>query len=924
MQLRILGPTEIAVDGETITLTAPKQRALLIALVLSRNTVVGRDTLIDRLWEERPPPSARKLLRIYVSQIRRALPPERLRTHAGGYLLQVADEELDAAEFEALVARGRQALRQGHVGVARELLTAALALWRGAALADATGEEFARDEAARLEDARLAAFEDRIEAELALGLHAEVTPELESLVGRHPFRERLCRQLMLALYRDGRQADALACYRRMTDGLREELGLEPSPESAALHRSILRHDPELATPEVQPTAASSLLPELPDATVGRTHELESLIEVVSAREGRLVTLVGPGGIGKTRLAVETAHLLSGRFAAGAVIVQLAEETDADRLESTIAKAVGIAEQGGRALADSLSDLLRSLELLLVLDNLEHLVAAANVLRRLLEAAPRVKLLVTSRIPLRIAGERVFAVPPLSADDANRLFRERAEAAGARLDDADPATIERICERLDGSPLAIELAAPWLRSLSPTDLQERLEHRLALLVGGPRDAPERHRAMRATLDWSHALLEPDAQRLLGELSVFVGGFELADAEIVCTVDRFVERLTDLLDASLLRREGTRYRFLDTVREYASERLGDDSAIRDRHAAHFLEVADAIEDALAGPAQSAWLARVDRDHDNLLAALDWLEHRDPGQALRMAASLGRFWYIRGHLALGSERLGAAIDRAGADADPASLARALRVASSLAVLRGEGDRGRELCERGLVYYRELGDEAGIARSLSNLGAILHAEGDLERAVEVLDESVRRTEELGDDRLRALALNNRGDVALSSHDWAEASRYLEQSLDLLQRLDDAANVARSLYNLGAAALGQEHFDEAGRLFRESLLCADDLGDSEDVAWCLVGLAAVLEREREPYDAATLLQTSIDVLANIGGSLKPFERELFDRTEARLRDAGVDLADAAPLPVEQAIRVVAAVSDGTDPAVGPPPRSTG
>jgi predicted ATPase/DNA-binding SARP family transcriptional activator len=909
MEFRVLGSLEILSGGDAVPLTARKHRELVAALVLSRNRVVSRDALIDVLWGGRPPPSARKLLRVYVSQVRRLLARDRLETRPGGYLLRVDDGELDSARFDDLLRRGRSELRHGRAKAAHGLLSAALALWRGSALADVADEEFARTEAGRLDEARLGCIEGRIEADLALGRHAEVVPELEALVDRHPLRERPHRQLMLAFYRSGRQADALAVYRRVRAVLVDSLGLDPSPELEELHRSILQHDRSLdlgAAGGGLDRQPASALPAPLTATVGRDREILALREFLVGRDARLVTLVGPGGIGKTRLAVEAAIATAESFESGAVFVDLADASDWAQCQSAIAHALDLREDGATSTADLLATHLRECDLLLVLDNFEQLAPVAPLVAKTVAAAPGLTVLVTSRVSLHVSGEHVFPVAPLDSEDAVELFRARAAAAGAPMAEGELATAEEICELLDGLPLAIELAAPWLRSLPADELLRRLENRLGLLIAGPHDLPERQRTMRATLDWSYDLLSRGARDTLAQLSVFVGGFALEDAEAVYRGEQLIEHLKAILDLNFVGRDRSRYRLLEVVREYAADRLQDDGDVRSRHAAHFLEIAEAAESGLTGPDQAEWLRRLDGDHGNLLAALAWYSsRRETDSELRLAAALARFWYIRGHLAEGSLLLEDAIRRAGDQGDPSCLAKAFRAGSSLAVLQGDYGRARDLSERGLASYRQLDDDVGIARSLSNLGAILHAEGEPDLAIEVLDESVSRSETISDARLRALALNNRGDVALSQSDWATAQTCFSQSLALLRSLDDSANIARSLYNLGAVALGRRQFGEAARLLHESLLLSYELGDQEDIVWCLVGLGMVANRGGASRDAALLLQTALSLLARIGASMKPFEQHLFDRTRAAIReDGGPDLDDVPALTVEEAIRL--------------------
>ena len=414
-------------------------------------------------------------------------------------------------------------------------------------------------------------------------------------------------------------------------------------------------------------------------------------------------------------------------------------------------------------------------------------------------------------------------------------------------------------------------------------------------GGSRDAPERHRTQRAAIDWSFALLAPPAQRLLGSLAVFAGGFTAEAAEAVGGAGT-ADRLAALVDASMVQARDGRHRLLDVVREYASELPEAGDAARARHAAFFTALAERAEGELAGSDQARWLARLELEHDNFRAALDWSRRSgDPSTELRLAAALGRFWYIRAYISEGLEHLQGAASRA-APGDEATLAKALRTASALALLQGDYPVARVLVERALELCRKLGDAAGAGRCQSNLGAILHAQGELEPAAGHLEEAIRAGEALGDARLIALACNNRGDVALSQGDLAAAVTQFERSLALLRAADDAANVARALYNLGAVAAEQGRIADARALLGESLELSDRVGDSEDVAWCLIGLAAVAAAVARAGDGARLLGAAHALLDGMQASMKPFERMLDERTRELLGAALGEPALAAAL----------------------------
>src|SRR5437763_809906 len=574
-------------------------------------------------------------------------------------------------------------------------------------------------------------MEEQIEAELELGRHAEVVPQLERLVVDHPLRERMGAQLMLALYRSGRQADALQAFQEARTRLVDELGLDPGPELQRLEQQILNHDPEIAAPRALSARAS--LPPQPTPLIGRKREIEEVTDLLGRPDVRLVTLTGTGGTGKTRLAIQTAAGLLDAFADGVVFVGLAALQDPDLVMTTAAQALGIGTTSSETLAWDLARALRNRELLLVFDNFEHLLAAAQSVADVAADAAGVKLLVTSRAPLRLSAEHVYPVSPLptpdSAEDVDRLrqcesvalFETRAQAVRPdfAVTSANAAAVADVCRALDGLPLAIELAASRVGALPPAAMRRRLDHRLKLLVGGPQDAPERQRTLRATIDWSYELLEPAAQRLVVRLAVFAGGCTIDAAQSICGDDPdVVDGLASLTDKGLTRLEGSaeepRFTMLETIREDAAERLelsDAASTLRNRHAEYFLRVAEEAEPNLVGVGSHAdWLDRLERDHDNFRAAVGWLETSGDGSsALRLRAALWRFWDLKGHLIEGRRQLQRALR---ADERPtAARAKALSGAADMALTCGDIAAGRLRAEEALELHRELQDEWGTA---------------------------------------------------------------------------------------------------------------------------------------------------------------------------------------------------------------------
>ena len=907
----MLGPLRVVNERTHVRLTARRHRALVAALLLRRGQTASVDSLIAALWGEEAPASATSLLRLYVSQVRRLLPAGRLTHAQGGYALGVEPGELDVDVFERLLARGAKAAAAANHELAAALYREALALWRGPALADLVDEPFALLEAGRLEELRLQAVELWAAAALELGRSTEALPELQRVVAEHPLREGVRRLLMLALYRDDRQAEALTVYREGRRRLVDDLGLEPSDELRALERRIHRRDPALLPDAPRQQAAGvSPVPRPASETVGREAEIEALERRLLSSSESLVSLVGPSGIGKTRLALEVARRLESSFANGVFFVELAALTDPALVLPTLGRALGVREHPERSWLASLEETVSALHALIVLDNFEHLLAAAPDVAELLRRAPELRLLVTSTTVLRVAGEAVVPVSPLEPDDARTLLLRQAAQAGvppATLTSSD-AAINAICAWLEGSPLAIELAASWLRTLAPTDLLTRLGERLAL-AGGLRDAATRHRSLRAAIDWSYDLLAPRERDVLLALAPFAGGFDLEAFEAVVGPHALVA-LAALIDASLVQTQDGRYRLLESVREYAVEKSRDDEHAWRRHAAYFTDVAEAAELGLTGPEQVEWLARLEQEHDNLRAALDRLGGLgEPLAELHLAAALGRFWYLRGHIAEGMERLGGALERNDGLVDPLT-AKALRVRSALAVIQGEYLIARELAEAALSHYRALADDAGVARTLSNLGAILHAQGDFAAAESILDESIERSATLGDARLLAVAENNRGDVALSQGELRLAAGHFERSLAVMRKLGDTANTARALYNVGAVAIEESDLDKAGACFAESIDLASQVGDPEDLTWCMIGVAA-LARERGRLDDANRLLDAIDaMLTSIGAAMKLNEQRLYERTRQAVDATAVE--DETPLTQAGALELARSIAEST------------
>jgi predicted ATPase/DNA-binding SARP family transcriptional activator len=842
-EFRILGGLE-ALEGERkLALGSPQQRVLLGALLLSRGRAVPLVELIDAIWPERAPATASHAIEVYVSRLRKVLGGEtgsRLIKEGQGYALRVDDDELDARRFELIVEEGRAALAAGDPVRAAGLLRDALTLWHGQPLGDLHCGPLVRAASARLEELRVEALEARIEAELALGRKGLI-PELETLVAEEPLRERFRAQLMLALYREGRQADALRAYQSARTMFRDELGLEPGRGLQKLERDILNQSPNLE-PAAAPPQRRATLPARITPLVGRGDELDYLIDLIRSDAARLVTITGAGGVGKTRLAVEAARCLADGHVADVVFVDLAPTRSPDLVVQTIAGSVEVREQPGVSLLDTLAAALSDRPSLLVLDNFEHVLEAAPVVAELLAAADRVKVLATSRTRLRLYGEHEYALSPLpvppsgdiSADElvqfeAVELFVSctRRRVPGFRLDRENGRVIAEICIRLEGMPLALELAAARSETYDPEALLGQLGARLPILVGGPRDVPERHRSLRRTIDWSYDLLDEDERRLFARLSVFAGGFTAEAAAAVCGGDR--PTFDSLVENSLVVRERERYSLLETLREYGSERLRDDGTLDDvrlRHAEFFVTFAERAEPELRGLEQLPWLARLDAEQPNIWAAADWgLTTGRANLALRLGGALWRYWEARGSISQARRRLDEVLAAPEArDAD--ARAAALFASGRMALRQGDLEHAASVFAEARSLFEGEGNLDGLALCMAGLGWVAHVVGPLDEAVVLCEEAVALARSSSEEWVLADALNNLGVALRSDRRLEESRQVLEESLTIRRRIGDLEGVTASLNGLALIALADDDFDDADRLFSEAFVVSEQRGD--------------------------------------------------------------------------------------------------
>jgi predicted ATPase/DNA-binding SARP family transcriptional activator len=1021
-EFRVLGPLEVRAEGEPLTLGGLKQRTTLAVLLVSANEPVSADRLIDALWGEQPPGTAKTALQGYITQLRRLLEPSRQRRAAGevlvttpaGYVLKCADGALDCDRFVTLVEEAREALVSGSAKRAAELCRSALALWRGPALADFAYEPWAQAEAERLEELRLVCVEERIEAELRLGHDAELVPELEALVAEHPLRERPRAQLMLALYRAGRQAEALELYQQTRRVLVDELGIDPSTELRELEAAILRQDAELAVPlgrtlpegtvtllatdiegstrllhelgaeqyaealqehrrllreafsrhggvEVDTqgdaflvsfsTAPAALraaeyavnamssgpirvrigvhtgapilteegyvgvdlhrvarvaaagyggqvlvseatarliddadlrdlgeqrlkdltapvriyqlghedfpplktlhqtnLPIQPTPLVGRESELRRVLELLE--QSRLVTLTGAGGSGKTRLALQAAAELVDDQTDGVWWISLAALRDSDLVVPTIAQVIGA--------KDTLVEHLRTRRTLLLLDNFEHLLDAAPGIAELVAQGPNVRVLATSRERLGVAAEQEYPVPTLAPAEAVALFFAKARQLKPDFD-AD-GVVREICLRLDGLPLAIELAAARIKVLRPEQILDRIGRSLDLLTTGARDAPVRQHTLRATIQWSHDLLSADEKRLFARLAVFPGSFDLEAAEAICEAQ--LDGLAALIDKNLVRQtsEG-RFFLLETIREYAEERLraaSDADQLLRRHAEYYLEVVEPLKHDIRAM-DSAAFALVDFESDNVRRAMSWaIEHEENELAERLLASVWFHWFVRGRTAEGDDLAGriVAISR---PTPTVTSAEALSLAAEFARFRGDLDRAATLKEATLAALRVLPrDHESWTPTLSDLAQIEARRGNLERARSLGEEalSLRIDEERRGIGFRGGIAHAR--FAIANIEFREGN--LELAEQTLEEIVEAERSEGYLPDLSEelAALAQVRRRlgkriEAIAALREAMTVALDQGHEPSVCDCLEVSAHLAFDAGQSLKAATL-----------------------------------------------------------------------
>lgn len=904
MRLRVLGPVGAEQQGHPVNLGGPKVRTLLAALLMRHGDPVTTDWLIDVLWGENPPATATKTLQKYVSQLRKKV-GDALITHPRGYALELGDNQIDAKRFEILLARA--GVSQGEYKA--QLIEEALELWRGEPyqdLDDATGIA----ERTRLSELRLAAVEDLMQARLDLGEHAQIVGRLEALLSEHPLRERLWGQLMVALYRSGRQSDSLRAYRRLRHMLGEELGIEPSNEIQELEDRILRHDMPLSA--AKPSQSRTNLRPALTSFVGRGSERREISELLIS--ARLVTLIGPAGSGKTRLATEVAGGRVEDVPDGVWFVDLAPLTSPDQVADAIASPLGVGGQAERPTESVLKDYLQERRLLLIVDNCEHLVAKVGKLTAdLLEVSPHLTILATSRGRLGVPGEVVFDVPPLSYPedakdidryDAVRLFLDRARAADPhfRLTDASAVSVAEICRRLDGIPLAVELAAAQVRSIPPSQLVRHLDERFQILTSPLQTAQPRHRSLQAAVDWSYQLLDDPEQTLFRRLSVFRGGFDFESVRQVCCLDpldpdQATSLLVELVDRSLVSvdqssDDHTRYRLLETLREYGRDNLdgAEATALRDAHATYFRDLSEQESSRMRGPAQQEAIRRLSLEHDNLRLALRWTSTRDPEMAVRLAIALAIYWDSVGPRSEGHEWL----ERAAILSD--SLTPDLRIGVRLAACElfssAHVSYSRRYAEDALAEARRIGDELGEARALRALCMALALGEQPENAAAYGRQALGLFEKLGDSWETGLCLERLAQAEYPSPE--QAADHMRRSLDLYREVGDRdrqSGALRKLANLMSQGLGD--VKTAAKYAAEAVAICEQVGNSNNLAHAQLEYGKIMRRLGESSRAVKALESAFQQLSK-SGDQRCSVRSLSALGTARLDHADDDAAMAA------------------------------
>lgn len=910
MEFGVLGPLEVRTPEAAIEIRRGLPRTILTYLATRPGETVTTDALMDTLWGDDQPVNPANALQTQVSYLRKRLAThtstQPIVTRPGGYSLDVAREAVDAHRFEQAVrsVSRTESTDAPSRSKALEAIDDALALWRGPALADALGEAFALSESARLEELRLTAFELRHDLALALGRHRDIVGDISALIADHPLRERLHEQLMLALYRTGRQADALRAFENARRLLADQIGIDPGPELRELERRILDHDPALSfiapseetPPAVVPTEPLDM-PNEPTDSGHRTHRRAQLPAPVTGLVGRdveldrvrqlldrsrLVTLTGPAGAGKSRLAIESARLLGD---AGDVwFVDLGDIDELRHVATAVAAAIDVPTVPDEDPAVTVADAFAERAGTLVLDTCEHVVGAvAALVGRILRDAADVRVLATSRRPLNVGGEIAWPVPPLAIapldidpatgiDDypAMELFVQRAEAVRPDFELTPDLTsdVAAICMSLDGLPLAIELAAARIDVLSPGQIRERLSSRFDLLVDGGRDTTARQQTLRGAIDWSIGLLDEAQRTFFARLGVFSGTFDLETASCVGAANdaETLELVTTLVRHSMVTVVGgERYRLLDTLRAYALDMLEqlDADATRARHAACFVELAELAEHGIRGFDQIAWLAKLRLDLPNHRAVLEWLVSTgDSDGAARLAGALGWFWTLDGMLADACQQLERVLEFP--DLPDRRRSKVLWSLALIVASTGELERSRALASQGVELGRQADDDVQTGFSLNALAVAEWALGDFECSTESRQEALRLFDAAGDPWGVALCRVLLARTAIDTRGPA-AGGLVAEGLAAARSTGDRHLIGMALEQQSRLALADGDLATALAAARESLELHSEIGYTEGTIAARHVLAQVLLEDGRAEAALTEHTHALRAAVTIG-----------------------------------------------------------
>lgn len=922
LDIRLFGPLDVRVHGEPVRPLRSRRGGWLLALLaLRQDREVERGWLATMLWPESPPDTALANLRRTLLDLRDALGPAKICLCAPSARTLRLDSRAfcDVVVFDACLAAGDPAS-----------LEAAIELYR-APLLEGCAEEWATPERESREQQFLEVLEKLASTAIAHREYAVAARYLRRAINIDPLRESAHRVLMEALARAGDYAAVDRHYRELRLLLHKEVNAEPTVETTTLYWR-LRQESRLRPAKLPPQTAPLARRRLPcplTTLVGRVGEIE---EAVSAMERhRLVTLTGPGGVGKTRLAIAVAEQIGPGYPNGICFVDLVPVAEAGGVPLAIGRALGIREESNRPVLETVCEYVAGRHLLLILDNCEHLVeACAGFVQSVLEAAPRLRMLTTSRRPLGVPGEHILRIPPLGlpefntkygkdslelvmASDAARLFVQRACEAnpGFRLAPAQASAIGEICRLLDGMPLALELAAAGIRSVPLSEIVARLRNSLEAGLVEVRTRDDRHRSLHAALDWSCRLLRPEEMRFLCRLSVFAAGFSLEAASFVGgdaaqPPGDTLPLLARLIDHSLIVQEPDlseeRYRLLETTRQYLLAKLaecGEETATRQRHLAFYLAYAKRTEPELTGPEQAILLKRLEHEHSNLCTALDF-SRTSPEHAIQglcMASALWRFWAYHGHLSEGRKYLQEFLEGAGDEANPSLRARALLGGGNLALLQGDYTSAEIQFQEAEEIARSAGESAILASALQGLGNTAHEENRNEEARRFQEQSLALWQELGDECAVANVLNNLGNIAKELRQLDRATELYHHALALHRKTGNFQGAATTTLCLGIVAAYSGNLQEAVRLCEESLQAYRVLGERRGMVYACTNLAAALHDLGRQTEAALVLEEAMDIAHDLGHrtllaeclDLKArFAREVGDHDTARdsLREA--------------------------------------